>query len=231
MKLKIVIMLITTVTIFFSCKTPENEIQFEKNVISQIIPSIVDSICKDPRIFLNPPPMLGEFAYDKDNHVIIDTSLATLAQKIRYKAWLKQQNFFKKDTSKLILAFNPKISSSSDSLEVSLKKYFKRKALYNNSTIDSSYTLNLKEIKLNQHFEFKHSKEFTKSIDVWNKKYDFIFSGSFYVSRILFDESKNYGVLSASYTCGGLCGEGYIIYIKKLHGKWIIDNIEGTWIS
>ena len=97
--------------------------------------------------------------------------------------------------------------------------------------MNDSITIDINSIPLNKNFKFKDISQFTNSLDVWNKKYDFVFSGFFNVSRILFNESKTYGILSASYTCGGLCGEGHIIYIKKIKGKWVIDKIEGTWIA
>ena len=51
-------------------------------------------------------------------------------------------------------------------------------------------------------------------------------------SRIIFDKTKNYGVLNGGYTIGILNGSGFRIFIKKnKSGNWIIDKIEGTWIS
>lgn len=91
--------------------------------------------------------------------------------------------------------------------------------------------LDIDSIKLNQHFKFKHYNLFSNKLEVWNKKYDFIFSGFFHVSRIVFDDSKSFGALSVGYTCGGLCGQGYIIFIKKQGKNWKIDKIMDTWIS
>ncbi|RZL48745.1 MAG: hypothetical protein EOP00_08505 [Pedobacter sp.] len=229
---KTTITLIALIYLFVGCKNANDGVVFEKEVLIEVIPSIVDSICHDPRIFLSPPPMLGEFKTTKDGHVIIDTTLATHDQKIRYKIWLKKQDALKTDTSKIYLAINPKIKHSTDSLRLSFAKHFNRNIRANSpKIINDSITIDINPIALNKKFKFKNSSQFTKSLDVWNKKYNFIFSGFFNVSRILFDESKTYGILSASYTCGGLCGEGHIIYIKKVKGKWIIDKIEGTWIA
>ncbi|TCC92018.1 hypothetical protein EZ428_09795 [Pedobacter frigiditerrae] len=228
---KLTTLIISSIFLLISCKNAKKDVAFEKDILMEIIPSIVDSICQDPRAFLSPPPMLGKFKETADGHTIIDTSLATVEQKIRYKLWLKKQDSLKTDTSKIVLAINSKIYYSEDSLEIEFKKYFKGKKLNRAKDTDSSYIIDINAIKLNKNFSFKNKGEFPSTLDVWNKKYDFIFSGFFNVSRILFDESKNYGILSASYTCGGLCGEGHIIYIKKFNNKWVIDKIEGTWIA
>jgi hypothetical protein len=227
------ITLIASLFLLISCKNPNKDIEFEKEVLVEIIPSIVDSTCHDRRIFTSPPPMVGEFKETEDGHVIIDTSLATANQKIRYKIWLKKQDSIKADTSEIILAIDPKISYSEDSLKKEFANHFKGKNILNLTKYrdSSSYNINIHAIKLNKNFKFKNSKEFSNKLELWQKKYDFVFSGFFNVSRILFDESRKYGILSAGYTCGDRCGEGYIIYIKKIKDKWVIDKIEGTWIA
>ena len=50
-------------------------------------------------------------------------------------------------------------------------------------------------------------------------------------SHIKFDEKKKSGTLDVSYSCGGKCGLGYSVVIKKINNKWIIAKIEETWIS
>jgi hypothetical protein len=233
MKNKIIPAIIFTVFAITSCNTTRNDILFERSILENIIPRIVDSICHDTRIFLNPPPILGELVTQKDGHVVIDTTLATTEQKLKYNLWKKRQDSLRLDTSQIILAFDPKIHFSSDSLELEFKRHFIGKEIsnYQHHFKDSSYTLKLHSIKLNKKFKFKNRNEFPKSLDTWSKKYDFTFSGFFYVSRILFDKSKKCGILSASYNCGGRCGQGYIICIKKLKEIWVIDKIQGTWIS
>jgi hypothetical protein len=43
------------------------------------------------------------------------------------------------------------------------------------------------------------------------------------------DNKKAY--LELNHYCGSLCGSGKSIYLKKIDGKWKIDNKWGTWIS
>ncbi len=60
----------------------------------------------------------------------------------------------------------------------------------------------------------KYRKEFKPTIEVFS------------LSRIAFDKSYTKGVLSYWYNCGSLCGEGCILYIKKVNGKWVIVKKE-----
>jgi hypothetical protein len=50
-------------------------------------------------------------------------------------------------------------------------------------------------------------------------------------SRIIFDADKAHSMLTCEYVCGVLCGNGYRIFVKKIHDKCIVDYIERTWIS
>ncbi|MNK04691.1 hypothetical protein D3C87_225640 [compost metagenome] len=224
---KIIWIYLFLVNIIFSCKTKTENIDFEKNVLIGIIPSIVDSTCQDPRIFLSPPTFITFPPPAGMN------SITKATQRKQHKQLLKQWQFkldsIKKDTSSIYLAFNPLIKISTDSLEKKLASYTNRKILKTNSK--KNLTLDINSIKLNKHFKFKNDSSFSKNINVWNEKYDFVFSGFFNVSRIVFDESKSHGILSAGYSCGERCGQGYIIYIKQEDNKWKIDKIEETWIS
>ena len=73
--------------------------------------------------------------------------------------------------------------------------------------------------------------EFPQRREIWNTNYLFEFGGVVSFSRIYFDKDKRYGVLEGGTTYGKLNGNGWIVFIKKDSGKWIIDKIEGTWIS
>lgn len=205
---------------FFGCKRKINELEFERSVLMQIIPSIVDSTCQDPRIFLSPPP------YPLLPH---DGKTSVKEEQLLTKKWELKRDSIRKDTSSVYLAFNPVITASTDSLKKELE-------LFTNSKITQlgfkgKLVLDIDSIKLNQHFKFKHHNLFSNQLEVWNKKYEFIFSGFFYISRIVFDDSRSFGALSVGYTCGGLCGQGYIIFIKKQGKNWRIDKIVDTWIS
>lgn len=81
-------------------------------------------------------------------------------------------------------------------------------------------------------FTFKHFSELPKVDEYhnWEIKYP-KFAGVMFFSRIKFDDKKESGTLSVSYSCGGKCGVGYSVSIRKIKDKWIIDKVEQTWIS
>ncbi|MFC2185704.1 hypothetical protein ACFCT7_00210 [Fulvivirgaceae bacterium LMO-SS25] len=55
--------------------------------------------------------------------------------------------------------------------------------------------------------------------------------GAVRFSRVAFDDEFNRGCFYYSFVCGGECGEGVIVFIRKVKGKWIIEGIRQLWIS
>lgn len=54
----------------------------------------------------------------------------------------------------------------------------------------------------------------------------------FYEMNIpIFSLDKNKAYVQLGYHCGGLCGSGKAIYLKKINGKWKIIATWRTWIS
>jgi len=64
----------------------------------------------------------------------------------------------------------------------------------------------------------------------WSAKYS-KFAGLISISKIHFDSKKQKGLFSVSYMCGGKCGRGYLVYIEKDNEKWVVKNVEDTWIA
>lgn len=220
---------ILIIILFASCEKKISELDFEKKVMTELLPSLIDSTCIDKRIFTLPPP-LGKSIYDKgDNYLGRDTSNISVEREI----WKKEIAKIENDTSKIIIAFDPKIKHNTENLREDFEKHFVGAKLYlpkiENQT---EYILDLKKIKLNGKFELKNISEFPKKRGViWGAKYNFVFSGVAFFSRIQFDEEKRFGILDGGFVCGGLCGQGFRIYIKKTNKKWTIDKVEGTWVS
>jgi hypothetical protein len=229
--IKTTLLLITVITIS-SCEKKATEIDFEKSVMIEIFPSLVDSICVDCRKMI-PPPMLGEFVTDRTGHVSEDSTKATKRQKIKYREWEKGREKIEKDTSKLIVAFVPILKKIRGEVNEDFEKHFHKIKLYEPKVEkDMEYIFEFKNIKLDHKFKLKSYFEFPQERDaIWETKYNFVFSGVLDFSRIQFDKNKKFGVLDAGFGCGSLCGRGSRIYIKKVHGKWVIDKIERTWVS
>lgn len=211
-----------------SCEKKQTELEFEKSVLTEIFPSLVDSICVDCRILFLPMP-LGKSIYDKnDNYIGQDTSNI----KAEREKWEKELVKIKNDTSEIIIAFAPVRKIRGD-VSSDFEKHFPKIKLYvPKEELDVEYIFDFKNIKLNNKFKLKNLSEFPKERGkIWNTKYNFVFSGVLDFSRIQFDKDKRFGVLDAGFGCGSKFGQGSRIYIKKVNNKWVIDKIEGTWVS
>ena len=227
--IKIILLLIVAI-IMSSCEKKVTEIDFEKGVMTEIFPSLVDSICIDSRKMLPPPPM-GENVYDKAGHYVrTDSTKVTREQKIEYGEWKKERDKLEKDTSAVIIAFDPFLTKNEKLIEES-KFYFPKVEIYKfKNEEESKFRFDFEKIKLNNRFKLKNISEFPKD-DIFETKYDFIFSGIVSFSRIQFDKERKNGILVSGFVCGRLCGHGFIIHIKNVKNKWIVDKIQGTWIS
>jgi hypothetical protein len=56
-------------------------------------------------------------------------------------------------------------------------------------------------------------------------------TGLFTLSEIAFDEGHRYAVVAYSFVCGGLCGNGKTLLLKKLGHKWRVIKTCGEWVS
>lgn len=216
-----------------SCEKKQTELEFEKSVMTEIFPSLVDSICVDCRTMLPPPP-LGKAVFDQYGHYVrTDSTKATEDEKIRYRNWQEAREKIDRDTSKVFIAFETKMKWSHFSLKDDFVKHFSGiKVADSKINQDLEYDFDFKDIKLNNKFKLRNLSEFPKEREkIWNTKYNFVFSGVLDFSRIQFDKYKRFGVLDAGFGCGSKFGQGSRIYIKKVNNKWIIDKIEGTWVS
>jgi hypothetical protein len=231
--IKITLFLITGI-IISSCEKKATEMDFEKSVMTEIFPSLVDSICVDSRKMMPPPPM-GENVYDKAGHYVrTDSTKATREQKIEYSEWKKERDKLEKDTSTVIIAFDPFLTKNEKLIEES-KFYFPKVEIYKTKNVEElKFRFDFEKIKLNNKFKIKNISEFPKvefPSHINDLKYDFVFSGEFYLTRIEFDKKKNFGVLEGGFDYCGKCGRYFIILIKKVNNKWVIDKLQLTGVS
>jgi hypothetical protein len=207
-----------------------DEVEFEKNVLTEVFPKIVDSICVDSRK-MDPPPRFGIATWKNGNIIKVDTSKAPNKERIAYHNWKKEQNRVDNDTSKIIIGFDPYLLNYGN-----LRTDGNRKLLNSNY---SNFKFDYSKVELNRNFKIKSVSEFPKAeilmlydrVLLYEQKYDFVFSGFLEISRIKFNKNKKSGVLEGSFAYCGRCGQGYRIYIKEINGKWIIVKMEDTWIS
>ena len=56
-------------------------------------------------------------------------------------------------------------------------------------------------------------------------------SGIVFFSNVGFNDRHDQAFVYAGRTCGGLCGEGEYVLLKKVNGGWIIQKEQGLWVS
>ena len=56
-------------------------------------------------------------------------------------------------------------------------------------------------------------------------------SGLFTLSEIVFDKEHRHAAVSYSFVCGGLCGNGNTLVLKKVGNNWTLAKRCGGWVS
>ena len=196
------ILLITTF-VFFGCDNKVTDKEFEQEVFDKSFIKIVDSTYIDQRLYTCFPEM-GKPIYDKSGKWI---GLDSVGQHQRDLECEVKRSALKKDTLNLVIAIE-------------------NEGLINEKTDLSKYQTSK--------FIFRHLSEHPRGKDLeyteW-KTQKIKFAGVMSFSHIQFDAKKESGSLEVSYRCGGKCGLGYSVYIKKVKDKWIVVKVEKTWIS
>ncbi|MEO6177134.1 MAG: hypothetical protein ABIP27_18415 [Flavobacterium circumlabens] len=187
--------------ILYGCEKKVSEAEFEQSVFDDVFIKIVDSTYIDKRLYTCFPEQ-GKPIYDKNGKWI---GLDSTGQKQRDIECEIKRAALKKDTLNLVIAIGDD-------------------GIINSQTNIEKYN--------NKKFIFKHFTELPKVEEYknWQSKYP-KFTGAMSFSHIKFGAKKESGILEVSYSCGGKCGLGYSVAIKKIKGKWIIAKIKQTWIS
>ena len=236
------IFVLSILTLFFwNCKEEKviSESEFEQNVFYEIFPAILDSIYYDRRLILPPPPP-PDFFQKEDYKNNIDKGIQDYKQTDKYKndikKWERKRDSLERDKSPIYLVVLDSVSGFEKEDLKKLTNHFKIQNVSLNSLdleLDKNYKIDLNRLKSkNQKIKFKYRSEFPNGRKFWRTEYDYFIAANIGFSRIIFDKTKNFGVLNGGYTMGILNGSGFRIFIKKnKKGNWIIDEIVGTWIS
>jgi hypothetical protein len=224
------IIILSLLIIITSCDLQKSELEFEKEVFSEIFLELIDSTFYDfrtrqPPLTLPPLPngMVISESQMKENIRIHKEHLAEF-QKRKIK--------IEKDTARIVLAIVDTIFVSKKINRKKLRGHFEN-IEFENDTLKNNieYKINLSQFRNNEKYIFKYRSDFPKGRGIWRSEYPFYFGAVISFSRISFDKNKKNGVLESGTTFGRLNGNGFRIFIKKINGKWKIQKIEGTWIS
>jgi hypothetical protein len=134
-------------------------------------------------------------------------------------------------TDKRLYTHIPRKGQENDSAFLAVERELKKDTTELVVAVEKTRKIDLNKFT-NQKFIFKDFAELPKKIELenWSEKYK-KFIGVMSFSKIKFDAKKENGTLNVSYDCGGKCGLGYKVYLKKEKGKWKVVKIEKTWIS
>ncbi|TPG37775.1 hypothetical protein [Flavobacterium pectinovorum] len=212
--------LLLFITLITSCNKKEKDLQFEKDVMYEVYPALIDSIWVNAVLTYVPPAPPG-----------IDPSEYKLNRRNESnKRFNKELAEFKQKKFPVDLIFFDKVVVRDNSKE--LQEHFKDAVISKNNNTDTlEYKLNRKKLDAYTAFHLKYVPRIPRGND--RRFYNeccYSIRGIIILSRIQFDDKKKYGVLTVGIECGDMCGYGYLIYIKKVKDKWVIDKIEDGWI-
>lgn len=208
-----IVSLILMLFLIGSCKDEKESFSsFEKKVFDQVFYQVVDSTYIDTRIYNfhcpDAKPIIKNGQFDRFDNPICNQELERL----------------KKDTFQLVVAINDSVLNLPKDEFVAISKQF--------PVFDSiSYQIDLTKHQ-SQKFDFRHLSEISKdsTLKSWALKYP-KFSGALYFSKIYFDKKKERAVLSVAYSAGSKSSRGYLVYIKKMNDRWVVEKTVDTWIS
>ncbi|PIF31231.1 hypothetical protein CLU81_1716 [Flavobacterium sp. 9] len=214
-------MLLLFITLIASCNNKEKDLQFEKEVFYEVYPALIDSVWVNAVRNYVPPAPPG-----------IDPSEYKLNRRNESnKRFNKELAEFKQKKFPVDLVFFDELAVRDNSKE--LQEHFKDAVISKDNVTDTlDFKLDRKKLDAYTAFHLKYVSRIPRGND--RKFYNeccYSVRGIVILSRIQFDDEKKYGVLTAEIECGGLCGYGYLIYIKKVNDKWVVDKIEDGWIA
>jgi hypothetical protein len=224
-KLQKISFILFLIILISSCDNKTSELDFEQNVMLEIYPNLIDSLW----IYNSISNSVSFVKLDKNNKVI---GVEPKDENKLKKEYNKQLVKIKKDTSRIFIVILDTIFRMQPFERNKLKNQYKNAILYKNKELDTlEYSVDHKRFSSIKHLKVKYIPKFKMDERVWDNKSVYSLWGAVSFSRIQFDTEKKYGILTSVVICGGLCGHGYRIFIKKVKNKWIIDKVEEAWIS
>jgi hypothetical protein len=199
---------------------------FDKAVMKEIFSSLLDSMYVEITFSMTPPGITEEI-----DSVTGKKELQPGEKGPRDKELIRNGLIScDRDSNYVIIVLKDSIHALyEENLEIFQSKYSLPKDTISNSYFQKSYFLPLINLSFRSCFKLKLSSEYTPPSNdtvMFVRQFREV---SF--SRIIFDAEKTHGMLTCEYVCGSLCGNGYRIFIKKLHDKWVVDYIEHAWIA
>ncbi|GLU56582.1 hypothetical protein [Dyadobacter frigoris] len=211
----------TALTAFsFSC-TKENEgLNVEREVFATLLPNLVDSVYKDPELYLNPPLLQG---YQQMHSTSRENGIsAKSSQEI-----VKTEKVIKKIDVSVSTAIKPISDQDTKTVNMLIKRNGLKIRLNKNLT---SHKLDLTTIQ-DKRYHFKSLAESALEKNLTTENGKTIYHVGLAFSRIQFDENMENGILNGTYLCYPKCGIGYVILVHKTANGWKIQKVFLDWLS
>jgi hypothetical protein len=203
----------------FSCQSrKEDDLDIGKTVMKEIFPSLLDSMYVEILFSFQPPPAKEVFDSASGNTVLrLFEKTEILKDQFR-----KELTEHKKGLLITTIVLNDSIHpvAKDERLEYQSRRKLSGVGFTQGYKIGPDIPIQTTGFKIVLSSSYKPKPG---SFDRVLKVLSF--------SRIIFDKGPNEGMLTAEYICGELCGNGYRIYIRKEHDKWIINSIEHVWVE
>ena len=224
-RLSIISILALCLTVTCTSKN-SSEPDFDKAVLRQIFPALLDSMYVEIKFSMTPPKIT-----EVVDSITGKKELQPVAKGTTDRELISNDlSLFDRDSIYITIVLSDSIHAlANEELEIFQLKYSLSKNLLSNSDFKKSYLLPLNDLNARNCFKLKLSSEYKPTNNDPLMLLRQLKELSF--SRIIFDADKTHGMLTGEYVCGGLCGNGYRIFIKKVHEKWIVDYIELAWIA
>ena len=195
-----------------------------EDLLYELLPAVVDSMYRDFRLPIPlPPPMPGLSEKDSLEYIRkIDES---------WEHYYDEKGRLKNLPTKVFIGIADTISTTENSHIKSFKKEFNVEIDSLSLKNNSRKPINLVRIKNQDKFDFKLASFYLNQDEIWQNKGENLFMGIVSISNIIFDKSDSYGVFTATYGCGNLCGHCTRFYIKKVNGNWEITESKTYCVS
>ena len=200
--------------------------EFEQSVLYEILPNLIDSLNMDLSI---PPPPTPKHILDTNGDSI---GIDTLEMEKTLKEYKEIKEGLIASSSESTIAISDSVELLKETDKEKLQNFFKEINIEPfQADMSIKYKVELDKIKPNNKLKLKYRSEYPKSTDLWNDDDNLELDKLFNFSRIQFDNTKTYGLLNSSYTCGLMCGRGANVFIKKENGTWKIIAFLRTWVA
>lgn len=227
MTTRIVIAFLITLCLTTSCTSKhDSEPDIDTFVMQEIFSSLMDSIYVEV-MFSMTPPKIVKIANGESN----GKELASVEKKsIDRQSIRNSLSSCERSKNYTIIVLSDSIHAIPfNDFEIFKSKYPTTKNAINTTFSQNSYLFPLNDVTVRPCFKLVLSSKYhpiSNDSMMYVRQFKEV---SF--SRIIFNSDKTYGMLTCEYVCGGLCGNGYRVFIKQVGTKWLIDYIELAWVA